>query len=158
MKKQRENAVTQALVLGGVAGLRSMLAPALYTHVVERDGDRHGQSRLLHWMASPLTMRAFQFLSAGELFADKLPNIPSRVSPGPLVGRALSGALVGGAVYSNAKKPIVAGLLIGGVAAIAGAYAGYHLRRLTKETLHLPDTVVALAEDALAMKAGLSVL
>lgn len=158
MKKQRGNEVTQAVVLGAVAGLRSMLAPALYSHVAEQNGHTRHQSRLMDWMASPLTMRAFQFLSAGELFADKLPNIPSRIAPGPLVGRALSGALVGGAVYNSAKKPIVTGILIGGVAAIAGAYAGYHLRRLTKETLHLPDTVVALAEDALALKAGLSVL
>jgi uncharacterized membrane protein len=158
MKKQQRNEVMQAVVLGAVAGLRSMMAPALYSHVAEQGSNGRGQSRLLEWMASPLTMRAFQFLSAGELFADKLPNIPSRVSPGPLVGRALSGALVGGAVYNSAKKPIVTGILIGSVAAVAGAYAGYHLRRLTKETLHLPDTVVALAEDALALKAGTSVL
>ncbi|MDQ2688470.1 MAG: hypothetical protein M3Y28_11460, partial [Armatimonadota bacterium] len=91
-------------------------------------------------------------LSAGELVADKLPQTPSRISPLPLVGRIVSGTIVGAVVCHGAKKSLWLGGLLGGIAAVAGSYGGYYGRKALSE--RLPDPVVAVIEDTLAVGLG----
>lgn len=130
-------AYARSLALGFVCGLRSMLGPALVAD-----------------LAPPPVRLLFRLLSAGEVIADKLPGIPSRIAPGPLAGRLVSGMAVGGVVcHAAGKSPLVGGLL-GGAAALAGSYGGYYGRKALGTRLHLPDPVVALAEDALAAGLG----
>jgi uncharacterized membrane protein len=45
--------------------------------------------------------------------------------------------------------------LLGGLGGINGAFAGFHVRRLLVNYLKINDTSIALAEDALAIGAGL---
>ena len=130
-------AYAQALVLGFVSGMRAMLGPALVAGI-----------------APPNVRLAFRLLAAGELVADKLPKTPSRIAPGPLAGRFLSGAAVGYVVCRHARQSVWVGALIGATAAVAGAYGGYHGRKALGETLHVPDPVIAVVEDALAVGLG----
>lgn len=123
------------LALGFVCGLRSMLGPAIL-------GEK----------ASAPVKIALRLLSAGELVVDKLPKTPSRISPLPLAGRIVSGSIVGAVVCHEAKKPLWLGGLLGGVAAVAGSYGGYYGRKALSE--HLPDRVVAVIEDTLAVGLG----
>jgi uncharacterized membrane protein len=90
-------------------------------------------------------------LSAAELAADKLPSIPRRTLPLPLAGRAASGAFVGQAA---ARRGGLVPALVGAAAAVAAAFAAYHLRRLATDRLGVPNVVAGLAEDALALAAG----
>ena len=57
-----------------------------------------------------------------------------------------------GGVYAQLRgEPATIGVLAGGVAAVAGAFAGYHLRRALVHDIGFPDLLVALCEDAVAI-------
>lgn len=105
-------------------------------------------------VASPAVALLLKLMAAGEMVADKLPAIPDRIAPGPLFGRMGAGAAVGAAIFAEERKPLLAGAAIGAGAALAGAFAGYAVRRALTSKLHLPDFVVALAEDAFTITAG----
>lgn len=147
---------TGAAVMGAVAGLRSMTAPATVSQLARR-GLPIG-SRSLGFLNSVVSMRATIALAVGELIADKLPFLPSRTKPPSLIVRAVSGALCGAAVCSAKKKSVFAGILIGAAAAIGASYGAYELRKHAGKALHVPDPVIAVAEDALAVGTGLIVL
>lgn len=144
----------QAAALGVVAGMRSMLAPALF----HRFAAQNRKGRFSHLAPtvfdSPRIGVALDVMALGELVADKLPKTPSRLSPPSLVIRAISGGLVGGALFAERRKPLAAGAIIGGVAALAASYAFYHLRQATDEKTGFSDPTVALVEDALARGIG----
>lgn len=146
----------QALCLGATAGMRAAVAPAL----VSRHLARHAEAELgaLEFLGSPRTARWLELAAAGELLGDKLPSAPSRLEPGPLLGRMASGALCGAALYAAARQRPGAGAVLGGAAAVAGAFAFYHLRRGLTRKGGLPDLLVAALEDALAIGSGLVVL
>jgi uncharacterized membrane protein len=42
--------------------------------------------------------------------------------------------------------------------AIAGVFAGYHVRHAAVSRMRLPDIVVALAEDAIAIAGGILIV
>lgn len=145
-----------AAVMGAVAGLRSMTAPAAVSQLARR-GLPVG-ARSIEFLNSVVSMRTTLALAAGELIADKLPFVGSRIKPPSLIVRAVSGALSGAAVTSAKKKSILPGILIGAAAAIGASFAAYELRKRAAKALHVPDSVVAVAEDAVAVGAGLLVL
>ena len=102
------------------------------------------------FLTHPVSLGVFTALAAGELIGDKLPKTPPRTDLVPLLGRFSFGTGVGAALASVAGKPVWWGLL-GGAAAIAGSFAGFHARRALTKQAGLPDLPVALAEDALAI-------
>jgi uncharacterized membrane protein len=69
--------------------------------------------------------------------------------------RIFSGTICGAALCISANRIVWAGILLGGLGAINGAFGGFHIRRLLVKYLKINDTAVALAEDALAIGAGL---
>lgn len=137
----------QAAALGAVAGMRSMLAPALFHRFSAQNGSG-GQ------FDSPNVGKLLDVMAIGEWAADKLPNTPSRLSPPSLAVRAVSGALVGGALFAQKRKPTAAGAIVGGLAAVAATYAFYHLRQTVDKKTGLPDPAIALVEDAIAAGIG----
>ena len=149
------NVITQAFAMGVVSGMRSMTAPALVTHYLSRD--RRPRLGRFNFMRSKLAATAFKVAAAGELVGDKLPNTPARTQAGPLVGRALSGALCGAALARSRRESAVTGAVFGAVGGVVGTYAFYALRHTLTEA-GLPDLVVALGEDALAVGGGRALL
>jgi len=139
-----------AVLIGAVAGLRSMTAPAFVAW-----GSRLARLRLegttLAWLGSGAAAWVLLALALGELVADKLPRTPSRTRPGPFAARIVSGALSGGGLAAGAGGPLVGGALLGAVGAIAGTLGGYRARTRLGPALGLPDSVVALVEDLLAI-------
>lgn len=128
-------AVRRAALLGTAAGLRS----ATPFGVLALRG-RLGGGGL---RTAALTA------AAGELVADKLPVTPSRTSPPALGGRLASGAAAGGLLGG------AAGAALGGACAVFGAVAGERTRATLGMRTGLPDPLVAVVEDALAV--GLAV-
>ncbi len=92
-------------------------------------------------------------LALGELVADKLPFVPSRTQLPSLVIRGASGAFSASHLARDGEDRRIAGAL-GAIGAIAGAYAFAALRKRVVSATHLPDPLIALAEDALAFSAG----
>jgi uncharacterized membrane protein len=106
---------------------------------------------VLSWRAREPTRLAIAALAAGELIADKLPATPPRTTPPALVFRALSGGFCGRRVALAFDADPTAGTLAGATGAVAAAFVGMALRSRIVRWTGLPDPLVALAEDAVAI-------
>lgn len=139
---------TGAALLGAVAGMRSMTAPALVSQLAHGGKLTVGHPAI-DFLQNSTTAKASLIFAAGEAIADKLPFMPSRTKPVALLGRALTGGFAGAAVCSAKRRPVWIGAVIGAATAIGAAYGAYQLRKRAGESLHVPDPLVALAEDAI---------
>src|SRR5689334_10635014 len=83
-----------AFGIGIVAGLRSLTAPAVVAWAAHVNWlNVHGSP--LAFMGSRASVVIFSLLAIGELIADKLPTIPQRTAPAPLMARVITGGLCG---------------------------------------------------------------
>ena len=142
----------QAFLIGVVAGLRSMTAPAAVSWAARLGWLRLGGTPLafLGYAATPYILSV---LAVGELVVDKLPKTPSRKELVPFAARIVMGALCG-AACGAASDALVVGLLAGAVGGVAGTFGGYEFRsRLVKATGG-KDLPIALLEDAIAVGAA----
>jgi uncharacterized membrane protein len=121
-----------AFAIGIVSGLRSLTAPAV--------------------------VAIFTLLAVVELVTDKLPNTPSRTKLPGLLARIVFGAISGAAVCEAGGQSIVFGWLLGAAGGVAGAFAGYQWRTGLVKALQVPDFVIALLEDAIAIGGGLFIV
>ena len=138
-----------AFLIGVIAGLRSMTAPAVVSWAA-RWGWLHVENTWLAFLGFAATPYILTVLAIGELIADKLPNTPSRKAPLGFGGRIVTGALCGGAVGATGGA-LMAGLVLGVLGAVAGTLGGYECRvRLVKATGG-NDLPIALLEDAIAI-------
>lgn len=141
-----------AFLLGVLTGARS--ATPLGVLALHHDSE-HAQGSWRDWPV--LRSRAGRGLLVaamlGELVGDKLPMTPSRTDPGALGGRAVSGAIAGLAVATTTTGPDRRGrsAVLGAVGALVGSVVLMRLRSTVARRTGLPDPVVALAEDALAI-------
>jgi uncharacterized membrane protein len=103
------------------------------------------------WTTKLVTAIVFTVLAAGELIGDKLPQTPNRTSPFALIARIVFGGLVGAICATGLHGELLEGVLLGAIAAVAGAFIGYNLRRHLVQVTGIPDIVVALCEDGFAI-------
>jgi uncharacterized membrane protein len=146
-----------AFAIGVVAGLRSMTAPAAVTWAA-RLGWLHLDDTPLAFLGSGVAAYVFTALMIGELVADKLPRTPSRTRPGPFVGRIAAGGLAGAALIAGTGGSLALGALLGAIGAVAGTLGGYTARTRLVRVLAVPDYVVALGEDILAIGGAFLIL
>jgi uncharacterized membrane protein len=138
-----------AILIGVIAGLRSMTAPAAVSWAA-RMGWLHLENTSLAFLGFAFTPYIFSVLAIGELIADKLPKTPSRKAPGPFIGRIVTGGL-SGAALGSANQSLTGGLVAGALGGIAGTLGGYEFRaRLVKATGG-KDLPIALLEDLIAI-------
>ena len=136
-----------------MAGLRSLTAPAVVAWGAYVGWlNLHGSP--LAFMGSTAAVAIFSLLAIGELVADKLPIIPKRIAPAPLLARIITGGLCGACLCAVARKSLIAGVLLGGIGGVIGAFAGYEVRRRLVNNLRIHDFVVAVCEDLLAVGLG----
>ena len=145
-----------AFGIGAVAGLRSMMAPALVSAAAHRKTLRLHQPAL-RLLGTGRAVKITRSLAISELAADKMPKTPARTDVGPLLARIVSGALCGAAIADSTHKSIRAGAALGGLGAVAGAFGGYQLRMRATEKLGAP-LAVAVAEDAAAIGGGWAIV
>ncbi len=143
-------------LIGCVAGLRSMMAPAIvcaaaYLRWIHLEGTP------LQFLTAQPALWIFTFLAIGELIADKLPKTPARTSAMGLIARAVTGALCGAALAASGGKALAVGAVLGLLGGVAGAFAGYYIRRGLVLQMRVPDFVIAVVEDLLAISGGLFV-
>jgi uncharacterized membrane protein len=145
--------VGKALALGAISGLRSASGPAFVGRAAGR-GDMDLEGTRLAFLGRPLLSKALTLAQLGEMVGDKLPVTPSRTGWSPLLGRAVSGGLVGAAVFLSEGGRATTGAILGSSAAVAAAFAGESLRSLVVSASGLPDAGVAVAEDAVVLVTG----
>lgn len=144
-----------AFLIGVVAGLRSLTAPAVVAFAA-RQGWMNLHNTALSFMGSTAAFAIFALLALGELVADKLPSTPSRTAPLGLGARIVTGGLCGACVTLAGSQSLILGAVVGIVGGLAGTYGGYQARTGLVKALKVPDFVVALIEDVIAI--GFSLL
>jgi hypothetical protein len=132
-------AFEKAMKLAVVTGLRCTLGPALLAASRARPERKN-----------------LALLALGEMAADKLPLMPSRDSLPLLLPRAVAGAWVAKQVVEEEEgqsadswTPALGAAVAVGVATLAPV-----IRGTLRHVLGLPDALLGLAEDYLALKLG----
>ncbi len=146
-----------AFLIGVIAGLRTLTAPAVVAWAANRHWLNLSHSPLVV-MGSTAAAAIFTVLALGELVADKLPSTPNRTRFPGLIGRGMFGGLAGAGVAASGTQSIALGAVLGAIGGIAGAFAGYHVRTGLVRALKVPDFVIALVEDAVAIGGGLLIV
>ena len=146
-----------SFLLGCVDGLRSMTAPAVVCWAAYF-GWLHLGGTKLAFVEHPATRIVVTLLALGELVADKLPNTPARTAPVGLIARIVLGGACGAALAVSAGGSIVLAGVMGVIGAVVGTFGGYNIRHTLVTRMHVPDLVVALTEDAIAIVGGLLVV
>ncbi|BCP54630.1 membrane protein [Kaistia sp. 32K] len=145
-----------ALLIGVVAGLRAMTAPAAvswaaYLGWINLDGS--WLAFLGHWIVPWI----LSLLALAELITDQLPSTPSRKVPVQFGARIFMGA-VSGAAIGFAGGSWIGGLVAGAIGAVIGTLGGYEARKRLVAATGGRDLPIALLEDAIAIGLALWVV
>ena len=144
-----------ALLLGVVAGLRAMTAPAAVSWAAYL-GWLDLSGTWLAFLGSIWATVILTLLALVELVTDQLPTTPSRTVPVQFGARILTGALSGAAV-GTAGGSIAGGLVAGIVGAVVGTLGGRAFRARLASAFG-SDRPAALIEDAVAVGGALLIV
>jgi uncharacterized membrane protein len=137
-----------ALLIGVIAGLRTMTAPAAMSWVAHLGWiDLTGS--WLAFLGSIWTALVLTVLALAEFVTDQLPTTPSRTVPVQFGARLVSGGLSGGAI-GVATGSMLGGLVAGIVGAVIGTLGGRALRARLAIAFG-SDRPAAFIEDAIAI-------
>ena len=145
-----------SLLIGVVAGLRAMTAPAAVSWAAYL-GWLPVQDSWAWFMGHWLTPWIFSALAIVELVTDQLPATPSRKVPQQFGARLITGALAGATIGASAGMSI-AGLVAGVVGAVIGTLGGYEARKRLVAATGGRDLPIALVEDAIAVFGALLIV
>ena len=147
-----------ALVLGIVAGMRSMMAPAVLAIALSRRPELAPAVSPAQWFASRTLAIILGLASLGELIGDKLPWVPNRTSAGPLVWRLATGAITGAALVQLGHINSWIGAACGAIGALIGTFGGFHARRFMGRITGIKDPFIGALEDVIAIALAASVV
>lgn len=147
-----------ALLIGVVAGLRSLTAPAVVAWAAAPALlawiDLRGT--WASWMGSVIAVVVFTALAVGELINDKLPKTPPRTAAPIFAARIVTGGLAGAALGAWPHWTFTA-LGAGVIGAVLGTLGGYQVRKRLAAAAG-KDLPIALLEDAVAIVGGLVIV
>jgi uncharacterized membrane protein len=141
-----------ALLIGIIAGLRAMTAPAAVAWAAHLGWLDLGGSWLA-FLGSAWARWILTLLALVELVTDQLPATPSRTVPVQFGARLATGALSGAAVGA-AGGSWVGGLVAGVVGAVVGTLGGRAFRARLAAAFG-SDRPAAFIEDAVAVGGAL---
>jgi uncharacterized membrane protein len=141
-----------ALLIGVVAGLRAMTAPAMMSWAAHL-GWLDLSGTWLSFLGNVWSRWILTLFALVELVTDQLPTTPSRTVPVQFGTRIVTGALSGAAVGAS-RDALIGGLCSGIIGAIIGTLGGRAFRaRLAKAFGN--DRPAAFIEDAVAIGGAL---
>jgi uncharacterized membrane protein len=144
-----------AFLIGIIAGLRTMTAPAAASWAAHMGLAPTGGT-WLSFMNHAWVSWLMTILALAELVTDQLPSTPSRKVPPQFTARVLTGAL-SGAVLTIGRGGWVLGALLGAIGAVIGTLGGAAARaRLAAAFGH--DMPAALLEDAVAIGGAVAII
>jgi uncharacterized membrane protein len=147
--------VLLALLIGVVAGLRSLTAPAVVAWGAFLGWiDLHGT--WASWTANIITAIVLTVLAVGELVNDKLPKAPARTAPPIFAARIITGGFAG-AVLGAWPHWTFTALGSGVIGAVLGTLGGYQVRKRLAAAAGR-DLPIALLEDAVAILGGFAIV
>ena len=137
-----------ALLIGIVAGLRALTAPAAVAFAA-RFGSLDLTGTPLAFMGYAWTPWIFGILALAELVTDQLPGTPSRKVLPQFATRIVMGALSGGAIGA-AHDMLLGGAVAGAVGAVIGTLGGAEMRARLAAAFK-KDPPAAIIEDVIAI-------
>ena len=137
-----------ALLIGIIAGLRTMTAPTAISWAAW-SGRLALEGSWLAFLGYSWTPWIFTLLALGEFVGDQLPSTPSRTVPMQFGARLVSGAICGAAIGAP-HHAMHGGLLAGVVGAVIGTLGGHAFRRRLAAWFK-KDPPAAFIEDAIAI-------
>lgn len=140
-----------ALLIGVIAGLRAMTAPAAVSWAAAL-GWLDVSGTWLNFLASRWTTWILTGLALFELVGDQLPSTPSRTVPIQVGTRIVAGAFCGAALLDADRA--IAGALLGAVIGTLGG-RGFRSRLATSFG---SDPPAAFIEDAVAIGGALLII
>jgi uncharacterized membrane protein len=146
-----------AFLVGVLAGLRSLTAPAVVAFAA-RQGWMNLANTPLAFMGSTAAFAIFALLALGELVADKLPSAPSRTAALGLGARIVTGGWCGASIALAGSESLILGAALGIAGGLAGTYGGYQARTGLVRALKVPDFVIAVLEDVIAIGGSLLIV
>jgi uncharacterized membrane protein len=138
-----------ALLIGIIAGLRAMTAPAAVSWAAFL-GWLPVENSWAAFMGYRFTPYIFSILAIIELITDQLPSTPRRTVPPQFGARIVSGAFCG-AVIGTAGGMLIGGLIAGAIGAVIGTLGGYEARKRLVAAIGGNDLPIAILEDAVAI-------
>ncbi len=144
--------IVLALLIGVIAGLRAMTAPAVvawgaFLGWINVDG------KWSEWMAHPITVSVLTIFLLVELVTDQLPKTPSRKTAPQFVTRLIMGAFAG-AVIGSTDFHTFSALGAGVVGAVLGTMGGAAVRQKLYDANGERDRPGAFLEDVVAVGGG----
>jgi uncharacterized membrane protein len=141
-------AVVLPLLIGVIAGLRAMTAPAAIS-LAARAGRLDLSTTSLAFLGYAYTPWIFTILALVELVTDQLPTTPSRTVPIQFGTRMLMGGLTGGAIGASSGA-LAIGVIAGIVGAVIGTLGGRAIRGRLAAAFG-SDRPAAIVEDLIAI-------
>ena len=141
-------AIVLPLLIGVIAGLRAMTAPAAIS-LAARVGRLDLTTTSLAFLGYAYTPWIFTALALVELVTDQLPSTPSRTVPSQFGTRILVGGLTGGAIGASGGA-LVTGAVAGVVGAVIATLGGRAVRARLAAALG-SDRPAAIIEDLIAI-------
>ena len=137
-----------ALLIGIVAGLRALTAPAVVSWAAYL-GRLPLHGTWLAFLGFAATPYILTVLAIVELIADKRPTTPSRKSPPGFGARLVTGAVCGAAI-GVVGSAWLGGLVAGVFGAVIGTFGGYAARMRLARVFDR-DFPAAIIEDLVAI-------
>jgi uncharacterized membrane protein len=149
--------VAPIAMIAGASGARCMTGIAAVARARADNPDAPGATALGERLDRDI-VGITAALAAGELVADKLPNVGNRTDAGALLARVAAGALIGATVANITGHERRNAAIGGAVAAFVGARLSFQFRKSLSR--HLPGVLAAVVEDVavLALAAAGTVL
>ena len=141
------------LLIGVVAGLRAMMAPALAAWGAHYCFAANGWPAFMGYRFTPWI---FSLFALAELVTDQLPSTPSRKVPPQFGARIVMGGLAG-ATLGSSGGAWIAGLVAGVIGAVIGTLGGAAARAKLAVAFG-KDLPAALIEDAVALIGGIAII
>ncbi len=148
-------AIVASFLIGVVAGLRALLAPAAVSWAAYA-GRIDVSATWLAFLSYRFTPWIISLLALGELVADQLPSTPSRKVPIQFGTRLVMGAVCGAAVAA-AQGLMWVGAIAGIVGCVVGTFGGA-LARSRLAASFGNDHPAAFIEDGVALIAAVLIL
>ncbi len=137
------------LMVGFAVGLRTFTGPAVIAWA-SYFGLIVLTSTPASFLTSPVAVVVISLLAVSEYVFDLLPQTPPRTALPGLTGRFIFGTL-SAACLLVAGGQSLAFCVLGGLASIAGAFAGYQMRTRLGRRLAVKDAYIAIPEDLVAI-------
>jgi len=143
------NIIIAVFLIGFAVGLRTFTGPAViawaaYFGLIVLTGTAAS------FLASPIAAVVITLLAVSEYVFDLLPQAPPRTGIPGLTGRFIFGTL-SAACLLLATGQSLGFCVLGGLAAVVGAFAGYQARTQLGRRLDVRDVYIAIPEDLVAI-------